>query len=81
MGYFKKFSKVTIIIDNNYSDHSKYKVDLEHDWTELYSDAEEEIPHDMLKPMARVSRLTVYVDADLAHDQVTRRSIIGLLYS
>ena len=47
LGYLKKFSKGTIIIDNNYLDHSKYKTDLEHDWTEFYPDAEEEIPHDI----------------------------------
>ena len=80
LGYLKKFSMEKIIIDNSYPDHFKYKKDLEHDWTEFYLDAEEEILHDMLKPKERAERLTVYVDADHAHDQVTRRSK-GLLYS
>ena len=33
----------------------------------------------MLKPKGRAARLTVYVDADHAHDQVTRRSITGII--
>ena len=31
LGYLKRFSKRTIIFDNNYPEHSKYKTDLEHD--------------------------------------------------
>ena len=52
---------------------------MEHDWTEFYPDAEEEISHDMLEPKGRMARLTVYVDADHAHDQVTRRSITRII--
>ena len=33
----------------------------------------------MLEPKGRAARLTVYVDADHAHDQVTRRSITGII--
>ena len=33
----------------------------------------------MLKQKGRAARLTVYVDADHAHDQVTRRSITGII--
>ena len=49
-----------------------------YDWTEFYPDTEEEIPHDMLKPMGRAARLTVY-NADHAHEQATRRSITGII--
>ena len=42
LGYLKKFSKVTAIIDNSYPDHSKYQIDLKHDWKEFYPDVEEE---------------------------------------
>ena len=66
-------------MDNNYPNHSKYVTDLEQDWTEFYPDAEEDIPHDMLEPKEGKARLTVYVDADHAHDQVTRRSVTGIL--
>ena len=33
----------------------------------------------MLKPMGRAARLTVYIGADRAHDQVTIRSITGII--
>ena len=79
LGYLKKFSKGTIIIDNNYPDHSKHKKDLEHNWTEFYPDVEEMILHDILKQKGRATRLTVYVYTDHAHDQVTRRSFTGII--
>ena len=39
-------------------------------WIEFYPDAEEDIPPDML---------TMYVDEDHARDQVTRRSVTGII--
>ena len=37
------------------------------------------MPHDMLTPKGKKARLTVFVDADHAHDQVTRRSVAGIV--
>ena len=48
-------------------------------WKEAYPDAEEEIPHDAPDPMGNIVRMTVYVDADHAYDQATRRSVTGIL--
>ena len=48
-------------------------------WIEFYPDAGEDIPPDMLTPMGEEARLTVYVDADHARDQVTRRSVTGIM--
>ena len=79
LGYLKGFPKGMILLDNSYPDHAKYATEVDQDWTEFYPDAEEDIPHDMLKPKGRKARLTVYVDADHAHDQVTRRSVTGIL--
>jgi hypothetical protein len=39
----------------------------------------EELPHDMLEPKGKPVRITVYLDADHAHDLVTRRSVTGIL--
>ena len=50
-----------------------------HGWTEFYPDAEKEIPHDILEPKGRKVRLTVYVDADHAHNQVTKRLITSII--
>ena len=51
----------------------------EYNWNEFYPDAEEEIPKDMPEPTGKKVKITVYVDADHAHDVVTRRSITGIL--
>ena len=53
---------------------------LEHDWTETYPDAAENIPDDMPKPVTRLVSITVYVDASHGSDLVTtRRSVTGIL--
>ena len=77
-GYLKKFSKGRIIMDSAYPDHSKYPTE-DYDWSELYPDATEELPPDMPEPLGKVVRMTVFVDADHAHDVVTRRSVTGVL--
>jgi hypothetical protein len=46
---------------------------------EFYPDAGEGIPKDLPLEKGTIVRMTVYVDADHAHDLVTRRSITGIL--
>jgi hypothetical protein len=46
---------------------------------EFYPDTEEEIPNDLPNSKGLKVRVTVFVDADRAHDFVTRRSITGIL--
>jgi hypothetical protein len=46
---------------------------------EFYPDAGEEIPKDIPPEKEPKVRMTAYVDADHAHDLVTRRSITGIL--
>ena len=79
LGFLKAFSKGKILLDTSFSDHSKYETELEQKWQEFYFDAEEDIPHDMLNLKGSKARITVYVDADHAHDQVTRRSVTGII--
>ena len=76
--YLKTFPKGRIIFDTDYIDHTSRDIQT-HDWTQVYPDAEEELPPDMPTPKGRTVRITVYVDADHAHDQVTRRSVTGIL--
>jgi hypothetical protein len=45
----------------------------------FYPDAGEEIPMDLPPEKGPRVRMTVYIDADHAHDLVTRRSITGIL--
>jgi Leucine Rich repeat len=48
-------------------------------WKDVYPDAEEEIPNNLTMSKGPKVRMTVNVDADHAHDLVTRRSITGIL--
>ena len=52
---------------------------IKHTWTEFYPDATEELPPNMPTPKGKPVLLTGYVDADHAHDLVTRRSVTGVL--
>ncbi len=69
-GYLKKFRKGKLLIDPSKPDHSAYEVQ-EHNWSEMYPDAEEELPPDMPKPKGKSMNITVWVDADHASDRVT----------
>ena len=79
LSYVKTFHKGKILFDTSYADTSKYVSEKHEGWSEFYPDCEEEIPHDMPTPKGKPVRLTVYVDADHAHDLVTRRSVTGIV--
>jgi hypothetical protein len=81
LSYLKTFPKGRIIIDISYPDYSMYPVEDHSNWMEFYPDSGEEvpIPKDLPPEKGPRVRMTVYVDADHAHDLVTRRSIIGIL--
>jgi hypothetical protein len=79
LSYLKTFPKRRVIIDTSYTDHSMYPVEYHSNWMEFYPDASEEIPKDLPPEKGPRVRMTVYVDADHAHDLVTRRSITGIL--
>jgi hypothetical protein len=75
LSYLKTFPKGRVIIDTSYPDHSVYPVEDHSSWIDFYPDASEEIPKDLPPEKGPRVRTTVYVDADHAHDLVTRRSI------
>jgi hypothetical protein len=77
--YLKTFPKGRVIIDTSYPDHSVYPVEDHSNWMDFYPDASEEIPKDLPPEKGPRVRMTVYVDADHAHDLVTRSSITGIL--
>jgi hypothetical protein len=79
LSYLKTFPKGRIIIDTLYPDHSMYPVEDHSNRMEFYPDVSEEIPKDLPPEKVPKVRMTVYVDADHAHDLVTRRSIAGIL--
>jgi hypothetical protein len=77
-GYLMKYPHGTILVDPTFPDHSQY-TPIEQNWSEFYPDAHEELPPDMPIPKGKAARTICYVDADHAHDIVTRRSISGVL--
>jgi hypothetical protein len=78
-GYLKKFPKGKIVIDPNHRDNSAIQTNEFDNWKEFYPDAAEELPDNMPTPFGKAARITVYVDADHAHDTVTRRSVTAIL--
>ena len=80
-GYLKKNQKGRILIDPNYPKHSNYPTPECDNWKEFYPDAEEHMPDVSEIPDGKgpVVRMTVFKDADHAHDILTRRSVTGIL--
>ena len=78
-GYLKKFPKGKIIIDKNYPDYSNFTITNHDNWKEFYPDAEEELPENLPTIRGKSMTITAFVDADHAHDQVTRRSVTGII--
>jgi hypothetical protein len=73
------FPKGRVIIYTSYPDHYMYPVEDHSYRMEFYSDSGEEIPKDLPPEKGSRIKMTVYIDADHAHDLVTRRSITGIL--
>ena len=77
-GYLKSCPKGRL-----YVDPKPYTKDVAtptpYDWTEFYPEAAEDLPPDMPEPLGVPMTTTCYVDADHAHDTVTRRSVSGIL--
>jgi hypothetical protein len=63
----------------SYPYHYVYSVKDQSNWMEFYPDAREENPKNLPPEKGPRIRMTVYVDADHAHDLATRRSITGIL--
>jgi hypothetical protein len=77
--YLKHYPKGKIVCDPHPPDHSAFESKAHDNWKEFYPDAEEELPPGMPEPLGKKARFTCYVDADHAHDVVTRRSVTGII--
>jgi hypothetical protein len=82
LGYLKKHPNYRILMNPNKIDLSE-AVDKypEYDsWKEFYPEASEEVPDGIPEPIRnRDVQITIMVDADHAHCEVTRRSVTGIL--
>ena len=78
-GYLRTFPSGETLVNTRKMDHSEYKSELPPAWTEFYPDAGEVIPTNAPEPLKMEGQITIYVDADHAHDVVTRRSVTGIM--
>ena len=80
-GYLKRYSKGKILIDPNYPNHDNHMTESYDNWKEFYPESKEDLTDGKDKPeyLGPPVRITVYKDADHAHDLVTRRSVTGIL--
>ena len=79
-GYLGKFPDGKLVIDPTQPkirDIATYNFGF--NWSELYPDADKDIPLDMPDPTGNLATLTCYVDADHARDKVTCRSVTGIV--
>ena len=79
LGYLKLSAKGKLLFDTSFPDHSQYNVEDHTSWDEMYPNAVEDLPPEAPKPKGKPVRLTIYVDANHAHDLVTRRSVTGIV--
>jgi hypothetical protein len=77
-GYLKNHAKTRIAFDAS-DPNLEGLVFRKDDWTEHYPDAEEDIPKDAPEPLTRPIQTSIFLDADHAHNLVTRRSVTGCL--
>jgi hypothetical protein len=71
LGYLKKYPEHRILLNPNPIDLTK-AVEKYDGWREFYPEAQEDLPTGMPTPMAQI---TIVVDADHAHCEVTRRMV------
>ena len=77
-GYVKQNPDGCIIIDPSIPAPT-ITLPEQHNWTKWYPDAREEMPPDMPIPKRPPATTMCYVDADHAHDVITRRSVTEVL--
>ena len=77
-GYLRVFPNGELIVNPRPFKHKRVSPtgDI---WKEFYPDAEEERPEEQPEALPNKAQITIMVDADHAHDTVTRRSVTGIM--
>jgi hypothetical protein len=78
---FWVFETIQEMINPNYPNHKQFVMLNYNNWKEYYPDVEEMIPDskDTPSPCSLAIRITIYQDADHAHDMLTWCSVLGIL--
>jgi len=78
-GYLKKYTKRGYIVDpRDPIDNVEYEKVLP-DFGHQYSDFKEDIDDKLLEAKMKELAITIFIDADHAHDKVTGRSVTGMI--
>ena len=78
-GYIKQYPKGAIRVRVGLPDYSELK-NTKYDWTGIYGNISEEMPHDMPEPLGKLVITTTYENANLYHDYLTGRSVTGVIH-
>ena len=78
-GYLKKYTKKGFIIDPRSPVTNLNFERVEPDFGNQYSDFVEEVDPSLPMPLMKELDITIFVDADHAHDKATGRSITGMV--
>ena len=82
LGYLKHVAGLNprLLVSPKPADHSRYPCDDHADaWETFYPGIKEDIPSNMPTPKGAPVTISIWVDADHAHDQITRKSISGVV--
>jgi hypothetical protein len=77
-GYLKRNKRATIMFDEQRVNWDETSFE-QHDWTDFYHDAKEDIPPNAPPPRGNAVQINCFVDADHAGNRITRRSQTGIL--
>jgi hypothetical protein len=77
-GYLKSFRKAKLVFDiQDFAEETGEEI--QHGWGELYPNAKEDLPPDMLEPKMKGIKITSIYDASHAPCLVTRRLVTGIV--
>jgi hypothetical protein len=80
VGYLCRFPKAKIRFRTHEPDFSDLPIPM-YDWSDtIYGTTPSEVPTDIPTPLGRYVVTVSYVDANLMHDQMTGRSVTGILH-
>lgn len=79
VGYLAKIQILKLRFRTHLPDFSDLNDDIQ-DWHSIYENEKEMLPHDMPPPLGKPVQLVRYVDVNLFHDALTRRSVTACLH-
>ena len=78
-GYLKKHPRSKMVMDERLPDFTETSAFSQYDWSEVYPDAKEAVPNNVLEARGNFVVMSCFEDADHAGDVVTRRSHTGVI--